>query len=107
LLLLKSPNLGVTFDDLLLRRSTINCTLVHARANLLLQSSNSLHEELVEIGGGDSQEFDSFQQRVAFVQGFFEDPAVERQPGLVAIEVIARIAKAGAGDRRDFLPQAW
>jgi hypothetical protein len=74
----------------------------------LLQKACDPHfDKFVQIAGSDREKLDSFQQRVVFVQGFFEDPAVERQPGFVAIEVIARIAKAGAGHRRDFLPLAW
>ncbi len=73
----------------------------------LLQKAGDPHfDEFVQIAGRDGEKLDSFQQRVAFVQRFFENPAVECQPGFVAIEVIARIVKAGAAHRRDFLPQA-
>ena len=64
---------------------------------LLQQARDSHFDKFVQIAGGDGEELDSLQQRVAFVQRFFEHPAVESQPGLVAIEVVARIAQAGSG----------
>ncbi len=74
---------------------------------LLQKAGDSYLDKFVQIAGGDGEELDSFQQRIAFVQGFFEHTTVKRQPGLVAIEVVARIAKAGTGHGRNLLPQAW
>ena len=38
----------------------------------------------IEIGSGDGKEFDTFEQRISGVFGFFEDAAVELHPGVVA-----------------------
>ena len=75
--------------------------------HLLQQPGDSHLNEFIEIAGGDGEELDSFQQRIAFVQSFFEHTPVESQPGLVAIEVVARIAKAGRAMGEDLLPEAW
>ena len=62
--------------------------------HLLQQAGDSYLDKFVQIAGGDGKEPHPFQQRIAFVQRFFEHTTIECQPGLVAIEVITRIAKA-------------
>ena len=74
---------------------------------LLQQPGDSHLNEFIQIAGSDSEKLYSLQQRIAFVQGFFEHTPCESQPGLVAIEVVARIAKAGTGHGQDLLPEAW
>jgi hypothetical protein len=44
-------------------------------------------EELVKIGCGDGEEFDTFQEREVLAEGFIEDALVELEPGEFAIEV--------------------
>ena len=43
-------------------------------------------EEFIEVGTGDREEADAFQQRDAFVFGEFEDPSVETEPAEFAVE---------------------
>ena len=42
-------------------------------------------EELVEVAGGDRQELDALEERIRGVPGLFEHPAVEVEPGELAI----------------------
>src|SRR5579862_2176100 len=93
--------------ELFLRRKSIRTGQRISMLYLLQKTGDPDFDKFVQIAGCDRQKFDSLEQRVAFVQRLFENPAVELQPGLVAIEVIARIAKAGPGHRRGLLPQAW
>ncbi len=46
-------------------------------------------DELIEVAGGDSEEFDALEERVGSVVGLFEDAAVELKPALVAIDETA------------------
>ena len=67
----------------------------------LLEKSGDAHfNEFVKIAGGDGQELYSFEQRIAFILGLFEDTPVKGQPGLVAIEIVAWIVQANASHRR-------
>ena len=51
-----------------------------------LEARHPHHEELIEVGGEDGQEFGAFQQRdPARVPGQVEDPGVEREPGQFAV----------------------
>ena len=54
--------------------------------NALQDAGDANLEELVEIAGGDGEEFDALEQRVGGVLGFFQHTAVEAQPGFVAAE---------------------
>ena len=48
--------------------------------NLLLQPSDPLHEELGEIGRGDRQELQPFEQRIVLILRFFEHTPIELKP---------------------------
>ena len=77
-------------------------------ANLALQAGDPGHEELVEVVGRDRQDPQPLQQRVRRVRGLLEHPAVELQPGNLAIEKSrrrgqqvlrqAQLRRAGGGD---------
>jgi hypothetical protein len=43
-------------------------------------------EELVEVGRGDGEEFDAFEEWEVIAEGFVEDALVEFQPGEFAVE---------------------
>jgi hypothetical protein len=45
--------------------------------DLLEKAGDSHLDEFIQIAGGDGQKFDSFEQGVAFIERFFENPAVE------------------------------
>ena len=93
--------------QLFFRRQSIGAGERISVLNLLQKAVDSHLHKFVQIAGRDGEELDSLQQRIAFVQRLFEHTTVESQPGLVAIEVVARIAKAGTGHGQDFLPEAW
>jgi hypothetical protein len=60
---------------------------VGAAGNLrLLQLLRSLHEEFVEVGAKDRQELDPFEQWRSLVHSLVQDPAIELQPGQIAIK---------------------
>ena len=77
----------VGLDDLLLRGAAIDGELVHPGGDLLLQASDSLHEELVEDGPGDGEELHALEEGGPLVVGLVHDAANEREPGQLAIEV--------------------
>ena len=55
--------------------------------HLLPQTRHADHEELVQVGAEDGQEFDPLQQRGRLVQRLFQDAPVELQPAQFAIEI--------------------
>ena len=61
--------------------------------DLLFESSNALHEELIQIGTDNGDELESFQKRCALVLGLMQHAPVEFQPGQFTIEIPAVIGK--------------
>ena len=62
----------------------------HASTDLTAQTRDAHHEELVEIVSGDRDEAQLLEQRVIAIGGFFEDAAVEFEPGEFAIDEAMR-----------------
>ena len=61
-----------------------------------LQESGDPHlEELVEDIGDDPEKAHALQQGIAPVARFFEDPAVEIQPGELAVDVVFGAPQVG------------
>ena len=52
----------------------------------LQDSGDADLDELVEVAGGDGEEFDALEQGVWSSSGLFEDAAIELQPALVAVD---------------------
>ncbi len=50
-------------------------------ADHALQAGHADHIELVQVGGGDGKKPQALQQRMPRILGFFQNAAVERQPG--------------------------
>ena len=59
-----------------------------------LQPSHADHEEFVEIARRDRQEAHAFKQRVVGIARFFKDPAIEREPAELAIEIARTLLRA-------------
>src|SRR4029077_14663961 len=60
---------------------------VHASLlGLLEKPRDADFDELVEIAGGDGEEFYALKERVGGVERFFEDAAIEGHPGEMAVE---------------------
>ena len=73
--------------ELLLGREAVGAAFGHRRLELLVQARDPDHEELVEVRVEDREELDPFEERPGRTQRFFENPAIEREPGDLAIEV--------------------
>src|SRR3954470_11725397 len=57
----------------------------------LLQKRGDAHlPELVEVAGGDGEELDALEERVGGILSFFQNAAVEREPGELAVQVELR-----------------
>src|SRR5229473_6906539 len=87
LALLLHADLSIAFGDLPRWRAPVDRKLLNAGSGLLLQAADPFHEELVKIGGGNREKFEPLEQRVTLVLRFGENPAVECEPGQLAVEV--------------------
>ena len=58
--------------------------------DLAVEAGHPHHVELVEVGGGDRQEAQALEQRVAEVVRLLQHAAIELQPGQLAIEEARR-----------------
>jgi hypothetical protein len=66
---------------------------VDFRFDLLFETRDADHEELVEVGPVDRDELQPLEQRVALVERFFEHAVVDRDPRQLAIDVERRIVE--------------
>jgi hypothetical protein len=78
---------------LLLRRERIRAGIYEAIFNALQQSGHADLKKFVEVAGGYSQELDPLEKRVSLVNGFFQNAAVEGQPGAFPVDVKGRIVE--------------
>ena len=69
----------------------------HPFTDLALEAGDPGHEEFIEVVGRDRQEAQPLQQRVGRIGGLFQHPAVERQPGNLAVEEARRRGHQGLG----------
>ena len=84
---LEFAHLDVTFLDLLRGQAAIDAVVENAGAHLQLEAAYPFHEEFIEVRADDADKLDPFEQRVAFIEGLEQNPAVEFQPGQFAIEI--------------------
>ena len=82
---------------LLEQREAIGPGLAVAILDLLHQPRDSHFEKFVQVAGADGQKLQAFEQRNAFVLRFFQDTAVEGQPGNLAVDVVVRVVERKAG----------
>ena len=78
---------SVALIDLLLRRAAVVGEQLDPGPNLLLEAADPFHDELIQVRTDNRVKKHAFQQRVAIVFAFAEDPSVELKPGQLAIEV--------------------
>jgi len=78
-------------------RHAVRTGLGVAVLDALQQARHPDFEEFVEVRGGDGEELDPLQQRVALVLGLLQHPLVEGQPGNLAVAVVGRIFERDAG----------
>jgi hypothetical protein len=74
--------------------------------HLLKQSRHPHFNKFVKVAGSDGEEFDSFEKRIRFIQGFFQHSAVEGEPGFVAIEMETRVVQASTRHGQTLLRHA-
>ena len=84
-------------DKLLGRGQAVRTALGDALAHLRLDAGDADHEELIKVIGGNRQESHPLQRRVAGIDRFLEHPAIEMQPGQLAVDETFR----ACADRRD------
>ena len=90
---LQAADDGMALLNLLDRCTPIQGQFSQACAGLLFEPPNTLHEELVQIGTYNGDEFKLFKKRCPLVLGFMQDAPVELQPGQFTIEIPAVIRK--------------
>ena len=78
--------LSIDTHQLLLCAQAILADRCHMLTNLRPQTRNTDHVEFVEVVRADGEESKPFQQRVARVFAFGENPTIERQPREFPIE---------------------
>ena len=69
----------------------VGTSFVVAVFDLLHHGGHAHFEEFVEIARRDGEEFQALEQRISLVLGLFEDTAIEREPGSVAVEKVLRV----------------
>ena len=88
--------------ELLGGRQPVLARRFDAGKHLAAQARHADHVELVEVRGGDRQEAQALEQRMALVLGFLQHPLIELEPGQLAIEKAAR--SKGGDPRTGFQP---
>ncbi len=73
--------------ELLKRRPPVGGVFHDVGDNLLLDHRHTDHEELIQVGTDDRQEFHPFQERMALVACFFQHPLIELKPAQLAIDI--------------------
>jgi len=56
----------------------------------LLRAGNADLEELIEIGGGDTEKLQALEQRYALIPGLTEHTAIKGELGQLTVNVILR-----------------
>ncbi len=84
-------------DELLGRRQAVGTALGDAFAHLGLDAGDPDHEELIKVIGGNRQKSHPLKRGMAGIDRLLQHPAIEMQPGQLAIDEALR----AAGDRRD------
>jgi len=84
-------------DELLRRRQTILAAGDDAGLELLAQARDADHEEFVEVVGGNREEAQLLEQRVAAVRRLLHDAAIELQPGQFAVDEAPGLAAKRQG----------
>jgi hypothetical protein len=73
--------------ELVLRGEAIGSDLKTFEVELLFDAGDADLEELVEVGAGDAEELEAFEDRRLLVEGEVEDAAIELQPAQLAVDV--------------------
>ena len=82
--------------ELVFGAEAVGTRLAVAVLDLLQESGKADFDKFVEVAGGDGEEFNALKQRIGFVLGLFKDAAIEGEPRLVTVEIVARIVERNA-----------
>ena len=95
--LMKGGELGLELGpdrrQLLGRGHTVGRRFQRSGQELVAEAGHPDHEELVQVGGEDGQELDSFEQGAVLVESFFKDAQIELEPAQLAVDVQLRAAE--------------
>jgi hypothetical protein len=80
-------NVGELIDG----REAIYRAVSEPGIDLVLEITDPLHDEFVEIVRENNQEPQSLEERISFIRCFSEHPSVKLQPGEIAVEKMRRI----------------
>ena len=84
--------------ELLTGGEAVDRRLLYAAACLAFQPGDADHSEFVEVTGGDREEPQPLEQRIAFVLRLAQHAAVECQPAQFTIDVAACVRGEIGGD---------
>ena len=91
--------------ELILGRHPVRGPFDDAGGRLLLEAGDTDLEEFVEIAAEDREKLEPLEERRALVEGFVENPAIELEPGQLAIQVETGIPEIDRGRRDDGLEE--
>ena len=77
--------------DRLRRDAPVEARMLDAGVDLVAQTCDAHHVELVEVGGVDGAELDPLQERDPGILGELEHPIVEVQPGELTVQIERRV----------------
>ena len=73
--------------DLFLGQHAVDRQFFYPGPDLLFESADPLHEELVKIGANHGDKKDPFQQRHLVICRFVKYPLIEAQPGQLPVQI--------------------
>ncbi len=84
--------------DLFHRCSAVDRQVMDPGHHLLFQAADPFHEKFIQVRRGNGQEFQALQKRDPAVLGFGQNPAVELEPGQLAVQKTGLGRKLVVGD---------
>ena len=81
------PHDGAALLDLLLWRPSVRSQALQVGANLLFEPAYSFHEEFIKDAAGDSDEFETLEQRRPQILGFMEHPTNIFEPSQLSVQI--------------------
>jgi hypothetical protein len=78
---------SITFNQLLVGRSSVDSELLKSGGHLLFQATNSLHDELIQVIVRYREKFDALEQGISAVFGLVQDALIEIEPGKLAVQI--------------------
>ena len=70
-----------------------NVLLLISRMLLVLEGGHTHHKELIQVGRGNGEEFQSLQQGIVLAPGLGKASSVELQPAQLSVDIVLRISE--------------